>query len=116
MSYAEIIHEAESKFGAGKSNWFKFKEGPNKIRILDAARPYHGVGFNGEPTTKYLHWVLDRADGKIKPAHLPYRIVKALGDLEKSEDYGFDGFPMPFDVTVKATNAGSKDVEYTVIP
>ena len=36
--------------------------------------------------------------------------------LQRDADYAFDEVPMPYDITINAKGAGTKDVEYTVIP
>lgn len=32
-----------------------------------------------------------------------------------SDDFGFEDVPMPYDITIMAKGAGSKEVEYTVV-
>ena len=47
---------------------------------------------------------------------MPTTIKKMIGALQKDEDYSFDSVPMPYDITINATNAGSKEVTYAVMP
>ena len=47
---------------------------------------------------------------------MPHTIFKAIRDLQKSEDYAFSEIPMPYDLTIQAKGAGTKEVEYTVVP
>lgn len=106
------------------SDWFKFKEGDNIFRILSepiiffekfkTGICYTDCGYQG--TAKYLTWILDRADGKIKLAKIPYSLAETLGAYEKDEDYKFEGFPMPYDVKINAKGAGTKEVAYTILP
>jgi hypothetical protein len=60
--------------------------------------------------------VWDYTAKALKLAFFPYAVAKQIAALEKSEDYAFSGVPMPYDITVDATNAGTKEVEYKVIP
>lgn len=113
--YDEIVTEAETKFNAGGSKTFKFKEGVNQIRVLAAGRPYQSL-YMGERKTNYIHWILDRADGKMKLAFLPYTIVKTLQKFGKDPELGFENPPMPYDIKVDATKAGTKEVDYAVLP
>lgn len=114
----------KSEFASTASGWFKIKEGKNQFRIL--AEPemifenfgrgicYHDCGFEGTP--KYLTRILDRADNKVKMYKIPYTIFKTIAGFEQDDELAFSGFPMPYDVKVNAVGAGSKEVEYTVMP
>ena len=94
---------------------FKFKDGPNRLRLLSECLPHPGT-YNGRPTFKWLCYVIDRDDTRIKLFFMPHSIYKQIEALQKSEDYTFDAVPMPYDVTVNAKGAGTKEVEYTVVP
>lgn len=125
MSYAEKLKnefEANKEFNQSSgSEWFKFTEGDNTFRVL--AEPimffekfkvgicYTDCGYQGSPRT--LTWIVDRKDGKVKLAKLPYTISEQIGGLENDLDYGFTGFPMPYDITIKAVGAGTKEVSYS---
>jgi hypothetical protein len=124
MSLNDKIDEAnKSEHTSGSSGWFKMKEGKNQFRILTEPEImfenygkgicYHQCGFEG--TTKYLARILDRADNKVKMYKIPFGIFKQIATWEADEDLAFSGFPMPYDVKVNAKNAGSKEVEYTVM-
>lgn len=136
-SFEEELSVAEKQYGIGGGDIFKFKEGDNKFRVLSAGKPiathrisqkeYHtcygqdeGCPYheedNANPSVKFVMWIIDRADGKVKLAFMPHTIVKALRDLQNNPDYQFDAVPMPYDITVKATKAGTKEVEYSVVP
>jgi hypothetical protein len=94
---------------------FKFEEGSNKIRII--SRPIIHVGqYKGDQTVKYVAYVLDYKDGQVKPAFLPKKIINDIGNYQINTDYAFDDFPMPYDITVMATGAGTKEVKYSVLP
>ena len=118
--HQEEIDEAKSDL------YFTIAEGDNRIQLLSYIVPLPQVWDN--ETKKYrvategdtnvsikgVCWVLQ--DGKIKEAKLPYTVVKAIRELQNDPDYTFDVFPMPRMINIKAKNAGSKEVEYTVIP
>lgn len=71
--------------------------------------PYHGKnapkdkdGKDKRPSIKYTCYVLDkRSEPKLELADLPFSVIKAVGELQANEDYQFDEFPMPYDITVK---------------
>lgn len=107
----------------GGGDWYKMVEGDNRFRVL--AEPemifeafkvgicYTDCGYEG--TAKFMTYVLDRKDNKIKIAKLPYTVGTAIMGYEKDEEYKFEGFPMPYDIKVSAVNAGTKEVKYTVM-
>ena len=70
-----------------------------------------------KPGVKYLFWVIDRVDEKIKIGELPYTVAQKIAELKSSEEYGFETSPA-YDIIIKKTKTGpnSTDVEYTVIP
>ena len=125
MSIKDKIAKANNSEYAKKSgDWFKFKEGDNTIRILTEPEIlyedfklgicYTDCGFQG--SVKGLVYILDRADGCIKLMKLSYNLLQQLESYESDSDYGFSGFPMPYDITVKAEKAGTKEVKYTYLP
>lgn len=130
MNFSEKIkaQEEEAKkegiSSSGGGDWYRFTEGANKFRVLVEPEMlfekfkvgvcYTDCGYQG--TAKFLTYVLDRKDGKVKLAKLPYTVGDTIGSYQTNEDYAFEGFPMPYDITVNAKNAGTKEVEYTMIP
>lgn len=128
MSYGDkIAQELEANkehIASGASDWFKFKEGMNIVRILAEPAPmfedfkmgicYHDCGFQGNP--KFLAHILDKSDGKLKLMKIPNVINEAIIGFEKSSRFTFEGFPMPYDLEINAKNAGTKEVVYTVLP
>lgn len=129
MSFADKVKQQEEearKDGyaqSGGGDWYKMVEGENRFRVL--AEPemifeafkigicYTDCGYEG--TSKFLTYVLDRKDNKIKLAKLPYTVGTAIMGYEKDEEYKFEGFPMPYDIKVNAVGAGTKEVKYTVM-
>lgn len=119
------IDEQEKMIQEDKGkDYFKMQEGDNRIVLLSHCAQYlvKWTGTTYAPaekndegiSAKGVCWVLH--DGRIKLAQLPYTIVKAIRELMKDEDYAFEEFPMNRGLNLKAVGAGTKEVEYTVIP
>jgi len=151
MSFENSIDEASKDMGS--SDFFKFKEGDNKLRIvsepiLKLSRFGFGICYEGAPYCtdealdktwellkekssdkgedpekvtrpslgkKWSCWAFERADGNMVILDLPFAVAHQIRELKGDEDSGFDEWPMPFDVNVKATNAGNKKVKYVVV-
>jgi hypothetical protein len=111
---SDTMKRAEEDFGLGKGQYFKVKEGANKIRLLSPCVP-HQSEFKGQTNVKFLCWIIDRVDGQIKLYFMPTTILNAIGGLQMSDDFGFEDVPMPYDITIMAKGAGTKEVEYTVV-
>lgn len=104
--------------------YFSIEEGDNRIQLLTHCEPLpqkwtgqkYEVAQEGDTgvSIKGVCWVLQ--DGKIKEAKLPYTVVKAIRALQNDPDYQFEEFPMPRLINIKAKGAGTKEVEYSVIP
>jgi hypothetical protein len=109
--------EAEKNLGGG--DYFKPQNGNNIIRVLSEG-VYHESTFKGndgviKTTKKFVMFVIDRKDGKVKPYFAPYTIYKKIANLEADPFYKFEGMPMPYDINVKVENAGTLNAEYDVI-
>lgn len=134
-NFNQNLKETEEKYNIGKDEWYKLQEGENRIRVLSPGKvlaehfklgvcygiekgcPFHTEEYKLSPARiKFLMYVVDRKDGEIKIAKMPYGIIKSIGALQENQDYAFDGIPMPYDITINAKGAGTKEVEYTVIP
>lgn len=85
------------------------------MRLVSICLPHESM-YKSKTRFKWLCQVIDRKDGKVKPYFMPIVIYKMIEDLQVSEDYKFDEIPMPYDTTINATNSGTKEVKYTVIP
>jgi hypothetical protein len=46
---------------------------------------------------------------------MPISIAKSLGSVQEDPDYAFTKFPMPYDITINAKGAGTKEVDYQVV-
>lgn len=114
-NFAEARKDAEKAGLLGSGDYLKFKEGPNKFRLLSMCLPHPGE-YQGRKTFKWLCYVIDRLDGKVKPLFMPHVIYKQIEALQMDDEYAFAEVPMPYDLTINAKNAGTKEVEYTVVP
>lgn len=112
----DTIKRAEAEYGLGKGEYFKVQEGANKIRLLSPCVGFQG-SYQGKPNFKFVCWVIDRRDeNKIKLYFMPQTVLDLIGGLQMSEDFAFDEVPMPYDITIMAKNAGTKEVQYSVVP
>lgn len=74
----------------------------------DKGCPYHGdgapidekTGEEKKASVKFVCYVLDRRDGKIKLAELPFAVIKVVTDLQEDPDYAFEDFPCPYDLKI----------------
>ena len=104
--------------------YFNINEGENKFVLLSHCAPLVQVwtgskyvpAQEGDKNTniKGLCWVLQ--DGVIKSAKLPYTVVKSIRALQQNPEWDFSGFPFPHTLTLTAKNAGTKEVEYELMP
>lgn len=111
----QAIDKAAEQYGFGKGEYYKIQDGDNKFRLLSPFVGYQSE-FKGNPTFKFVTWILDRRDGKIKPYFMPVTVADMIGDLQLSDDYAFQDVPVPYDFNLRATNAGTKEVKYTLLP
>lgn len=122
VNFGADLQAAEQKYNIGVgSDKFKFKEGENRIRILSRGVALQNTYTNpttGEQSTnvKFVTQVWDVAAGALKLAFFAMTIQKAIAALQVNKDWAFDGVPMPYDITINAKNAGTKEVEYQVVP
>jgi hypothetical protein len=115
VNFADRITEAEKAGLLSSGDYLKLKEGANRFRLMTECLPHEG-NYKGQRNFKWLCLVLDRADGKVKPFFMPHTIYKQIAALQTSEDYAFDDVPMPYDLTINADGAGTKEVKYTLMP
>jgi hypothetical protein len=115
VDFAKAREDAEKAGLLGSGDYLKLREGSNRLRLMSACLPHAGE-YQGRKTFKWLCYVIDRMDGKVKPFFMPNVIYKQIEALQMNPDYEFTDVPMPFDLTVNAKNAGTKEVEYTVVP
>lgn len=141
-------NEAQVQYGAGAggTNYYKFHEGKNKIRILAEGEiiathfvggkgytcfgikdgcPYHGEGTpknedgsTRKPAAKLITYVLDRnsEDQHPQQAEIPYSVVKQINTFAEEKDFAFSSFPMPYDLTVNYNKKASPNDMYKAVP
>jgi hypothetical protein len=127
-NYEESADEfLKTDFKSGSNDFFKAKEGENKIRLLSSMKPYFSKFVKGgkgsikaysyftDSSSKFLCYVLDLADNKIKLYEMPKTVATEIQALGKDEDYAFSSFPMPYNIKIMVENAGTTAVEYKVI-
>lgn len=114
-SFADRRKQAEAAGLLSSGDYLKMKEGDNRFRLMTECLP-HANEYQGKRNFKWLCYVLDRADGKIKPFFMAHTIYKQIEALQVNEDYAFEDVPMPYDLTVHAAGAGTKEVKYTLMP
>ena len=111
----ETRKAAEKEYGLESGGFFKVKDGANKVRLLSQTIPHQSF-YKGTKTFKYVCWIFDYSDMKVKLYFMPTTIYKHIENLQLSDDYSFEEVPMPFDITINVKNAGSKEVEYSTTP
>jgi len=115
VNFAEARERAEKEGLLGGGDYLKLTEGDNRIRLMSECLEHPGE-FKGQPTFKWLCYVLDRKDGKIKAFFMAHTVYKLIEALQMNPDYVFEEVPMPYDLTINAKGAGTKEVVYSVIP
>lgn len=115
-SFADARKAAEEQGLLSSGGFYKFKEGDNRIRLMSECVPHTSVFKDGNKSFKWLCYVIDRRDGAVKPFFMPHTIYKNIEALQANPDYAFEDVPMPYDITVHAKGAGTKEVEYTLLP
>jgi hypothetical protein len=113
FNFGEAMEKAEKDFGLG-GDYFKVKDGDNKIRLLTPFIP-HQSEFKGQVNVKFVAFIWDYKDSKVKPYFMPRTIVDEIAALQSNPEYAFDELPMPYDITISAKNAGTKEVKYSVV-
>lgn len=121
-----------SNLSKSENKFFKPKEGANKLRILttpvsyynffdySTKRNYTDYEYFEKSSNRFMVYVQDLAEEKpedqIKIYEMPTTVAKQIQALAKDEDYAFVDFPMPYNIKLSATNAGTKEVSYTITP
>lgn len=122
VDLAATMKQAQESGALGTGS-FKLKEGPNRVRIVQGFLP-HTSEFTdpsgkSTQTFKWLTRILDRRDGsKVKVFFLGHTIYKQLVAFQQDSESGtdFDELPMPYDININATGAGTMLAKYTVVP
>lgn len=115
FNVSEAVAHAEKEYGLGSGEFYKVKEGANKIRLMSQTVPHQSF-YKGNKNFKHVCWILDYRDNKVKLYFMAHTILKAIEALQQSEDYAFSEVPMEYDITINAKNAGTKEVDYQIMP
>jgi len=133
MNLDKIFEKMEARSNID-SDFYTIKEGSNKMRIMtdfvevstiNRKGKYAGlVSADNKPQAedqvqlKGWAWALIRKNegDELKIVQFGSRILKQLVAYRNDPDYSFDTMPMPYDIDLKASGAGTKEVSYTVIP
>jgi hypothetical protein len=129
----ELLKEMnEESKNRGNDLDFKFKEGANRIRVLTEFQGVktvnRGTAYIGiisekvQPqekdtvSTKGWAWAIIRDTEEFKVVKFGKTLLSQLSALkyDASGEYAFDNFPMPYDITVNAQGAGTKEVIYSI--
>lgn len=128
------LHKQAQKEKEG--DFYKLKEGANRMRILTQFEKvetiYRGNKYAGivsdfnqpkeddKVTWRAWAWAIIRGqkpeDDELKIVQLSRAALNQIAALKVDPEYAFEGYPIPYDLTLNAKNAGTKDVEYSVVP
>lgn len=102
-----------------KSDYFNFKVGDTKLRVMTqptVVKSYFKDGkytivednYSGSEKTsiKGWAWCILRETGEIQVVKFPYSVIKEIQQYLTNDEYAFEGFPMPYDITITATGEG----------
>jgi len=116
-----------------ESDFYKMKVGDNKVRVLTQFERVDQL-FEGEyPNGKYAGmvdeeyrakgsekvstqgwaWGVDRETGGVKIMQFGRGILKLIAGLRASDEYAFNEYPMPYDITIK--NTGEGPARYSIV-
>jgi hypothetical protein len=148
FSFNDALSQAEKEFsnlGSSKGDFFKLKEGKNRVRILTPLVPYashfvskteapnacvgkedcpdckkivkdkDGNDKENTPSVKFVCHVLNTVNGKVELAQFAPTIFYSLRDLQNDPEWSFNELPMPYDITINAEGAGTTSVKYSVV-
>src|ERR1039457_5238156 len=99
MSMLENLKKLEESGKVGGSDYLKIQNGNNVVRVLTEGVLHEGE-YQGNKRVKFIMFVIDRRDAKVKPYFAPYTVYKQIAQLETDPFYPFQGMPMPYDVNI----------------
>jgi hypothetical protein len=104
--------------GGGQTFNKTIRDGDNRFRLVSECLEHPGefTDKSGvkKKTFKWLGFVLDRADGQVKPYFMPNNVYEQIEALQLNPEFAFDEVPMPYDLNLNVKNAGKLDVVYIV--
>lgn len=66
-------------------------------------------------SVKWMTWALDYGSDGFVILDLNNKVAGSIREMADSDEYKFEGFPMPYDITIRVKNAGTKEAEYTIL-
>lgn len=114
------------------SDFFRIPEGDTRLRILTEFEKVEQVWEGEFPNAKLVGFKEDGAiiganqkvrtsgwswcliNGELKIVTFPRSLVAKIANLKRSEDYAFDDWPMPYDITIHNTGEGGD--RYSITP
>ncbi len=110
---------------SARADFFKLKNGDNRVVILTNPVGYSEVfkigiayedcGYGAYAGRRYKCYVKDLEDDKIKTANFSYTTAKKIAALSEGARTKFTEFPIPYVVNLRTVNAGTKEVDTSVI-
>lgn len=151
MGFRDAVEQAAKEIGG--SDYYKFKEGDNKLRILTEpvrkdSRFGYGICYEGAPYcskeamekayqeaiakglaegkkasevrrptlgTKFVCWAYDLSAKRLTILSIPFGVAQELLTNMVDEEGGWDVWPMPRNINIKAKDAGKTIVKYTLV-
>ncbi len=134
-SWGFPINDKEKK----DSDFFKLKdkikdgEGDTKLRVLTQPIPVYKLTKGDYPKAEDLGyvdenyrakegekvaikgwvWAAIRGEADLKIVTLPYSVISLIQQLRSNDEYAFDEFPMPYDITIHNTGEGANRYSVT---
>ena len=90
----------------------KLVDGENKVRLVSEFEQFISVFKDQPPKTRFVAYVIDRVDGKVKPFTFGAQIAGGIQALATSSEYAFGNLP-PYDIIITKSGSGM-DTEYKV--
>jgi hypothetical protein len=92
VDFGKRLKEAEDAGLVAGSDYFKLKEGDNRFRLMSECLAHPGE-YKGERNFKWLCYVIDRRDAKVKPFFMAHSVYKQIAALQTNEEYAFSRCP-----------------------
>jgi len=134
-SWGFPINDKEKK----DSDFFKLKDkikdgdGDTKLRVLTQPVPVYKLTKGDYPKAEDLGyvdenyrpkegekvsikgwvWAAVRGETDLKIVTLPYSVISLIQQLRSNDEYAFDEFPMPYDITIHNTGEGANRYSVT---
>lgn len=121
VDLAATMRQAQESGALGTSS-FKLVNGTNRVRVVQGFLPHQSeftdAAGKSSTTFKWLTRVIDRRTGKVLTFFMGHTIFKQIVAFQQDTESGtdFDQVPLPYDININATGAGTMLAKYTVVP